>query len=214
VHASLLPKYRGAAPINHAIMNGDKETGLTAFLLKSTVDTGDIVVQERTAIGENETFGELYTRLSEASGRFLLKALDTVHTGGPFTRQDDSQATKAPKIFPADTFIQFTQSAEQVRNFVRGLSPFPGATTEFRGSQIKIVSCTHASIAQTEPKQPGMLDTQRNRLFVNCGDAPLEILQVKPSGKGTMDGSAFINGFQPRPEERFGAASPTLKESR
>jgi len=214
IHASLLPKYRGAAPINHAIMNGETETGLTAFLLQPSVDTGDIVSQLTVVIGENESFGELYNRLSSLSGAFLLDALERIQTGNACLRQDESKATRAPKIFPADTFIQFTHSAERVRNFVRGLSPHPGATTEFRGSIIKILVCVHTTDAPSESVHPGTLMVRQNRLFVRCADKALEITSLKPSGKATMDGSSFINGFHPQSGEIFGAGSPTHKESR
>jgi methionyl-tRNA formyltransferase len=214
VHASLLPKYRGAAPINHAIMNGETETGLTAFLLQPSVDTGDVVSQQKVTIGEDETFGELYNRLSTLSGPFLIGALEKVLTGDAGLRQDESKATRAPKIFPADTYIQFTHSAERVRNFVRGLSPHPGATTEYRGSIIKILVCVHVADSRRESDLPGTLVVHKNRLFVQCQDSTLEILQLKPSGKSIMDGSAFINGFHPQSGEIFGAGSPTHKESR
>jgi len=215
VHASLLPKYRGAAPINHAIMNGETETGLTAFLLQPSVDTGDVVGQHNVSVGENETFGELYNRLSSLSGSFLLETLERMESGTAYSqRQDESKASKAPKIFPADTVIQFTQSAERVRNFVRGLSPHPGATTEYRGSMIKILFCAHSTDSRRESDSPGTLVVHKNRLFVQCQDIALEIIQLKPSGKSIMDGSAFINGFHPQSGETFGAGSPTLKESR
>jgi methionyl-tRNA formyltransferase len=214
VHASLLPKYRGAAPINHAIMDGETETGLTAFLLKPAVDTGDIVSQSKVTIGGDETFGELYSRLSSLSGPFLLSALDKIQTGDACQRQDESKASRAPKIFPADTFIQFTQSAECVRNFVRGLAPHPGATTEYRGSIIKVLVCARTADAPSEPHPPSTLLVHNGRLFVQCKDTALEITRLKPSGKVAMDGSSFINGFHPQSGETFGAGSPTHKESR
>ena len=205
IHASLLPKYRGAAPINWAIINGEKETGLTSFLLKKKVDTGNVICQERVAIGDDENFDSLYSRLSEMAGPFALKSVDLVENGNITPSvQDDALATGAPKISPFDAMIDFGFPAEKVRNFVRGLSSRPGAFTWFRGKKLKILGCSVSDRKEEAATRPGTVIHLKKILLVQCADSAIELTSLVPEGKRQMDGISFINGFKPQSGEILG----------
>lgn len=212
IHASLLPKYRGAAPIHWALINGEKETGLTSFFLRKQVDTGDIILQERYPISDEDTYDSLSARLSAESGPFLLKTLDMIEAGrSQPVPQDDHQATPAPKITPEDAIIDFGLPAEKVRNFVRGLSTKPGACTSFRGKKVKIHRCAVEDHAGPADLRPGSVLADAKRLLVQCDNSAIEILRLVPEGKKEMDGRSFVNGFKPREGELFGEVSQTVK---
>jgi methionyl-tRNA formyltransferase len=221
IHASLLPKYRGAAPINWALINGEKETGLTSFFLKRKVDTGDVILQEAIPIEDDDNFDSLHDRLCEKAGPFLLKTLDLIEKGeAPLMIQDDSLATPAPKITPFDAMIDFGFPAAKVGDFVRGLSSRPGAFTHFRGSKLKIIKAAAASddtlaadaATISETTRPGTIIRTRKKLLVACADSALELLQVVPEGKKAMDGPSFINGFKPKVGEILGEMTMGAKE--
>jgi methionyl-tRNA formyltransferase len=212
IHASLLPKYRGAAPIHWALINGEKETGLTSFFLRRQVDTGDIILQERYPIFDDDNYDSLSARLSEAAGTFLLKTLDMIEAGQ--TRpvpQDDRDATPAPKISAFDAMIDFGFPAENVRNFVRGLSTKPGAYTFFRGKKVKVYQCAVASHSGPSDTRPGTILTGNKQLLVQCNGSAVELQRVVPEGKQEMDGRSFVNGFRPREGELFGEVPQTHK---
>lgn len=197
VHASLLPKYRGAAPINWAIINGETQTGITTFLLEDKVDTGQMLLQESIAIGPDETAGELHDRLMDLGARLALR---TVHGLGEGTLQPkpqvDQQATPAPKIFPQDCVIDFDRPAEQVHNFVRGLSPYPGATTTMvSGVRLKILR-TRLSMDESVPLAPGhyQISNDGSHLYVGTTNAPVEILELQREGKRVMSAQEFLRG--------------------
>jgi methionyl-tRNA formyltransferase len=205
VHASLLPKYRGAAPIHWALINGEKETGLTSFFLRPTVDTGDIIHQQRIPIYDNDNYDSLSARLSAASGPFLLATLDMIE-GGRMTPipQNDAEATPAPKLTPFDGLIDWGLPAENVRNFVRGLATKPGAYTYFRGGKVKVYECALSPQDDVPGTRPGTILPSRNRLLVSCGRSAVEVLRLVPEGKKEMDGRSFVNGFKPESGELFG----------
>ncbi len=208
VHASLLPKYRGAAPIHWALINGEKETGLTSFFLKKKVDTGDVVFQQRVAIADDENFDSLSARLSQLAGPFLLKTLELIEKGefSPWPQQEE-QATPAPKITPVDAMIDFGFPAERIRNFVRGLSSQPGAYTYFRGGKVKILACAvHHPSSQLPGTavRPGTILANKKKLLVYCANSIIEVLTLLPEGRRQMDGISFLNGFKPKPGECFG----------
>ncbi len=209
VHASLLPKYRGAAPIHWALINGEKETGLTSFFLKKKVDTGDIIRQERVAITDDENYDCLSARLSELAGPFLLRTIDLIETDQVRPQlQREEMATPAPKITPEDAMIDFGFPAERVKNFVRGLATVPGAYTFFRGTKVKILACrVHQDKENTQGTsvRPGTILENKKMLLVQCADSVVEVLTVLPEGKRQMDGVSFLNGFKPKPAESFGA---------
>jgi methionyl-tRNA formyltransferase len=213
IHASLLPKYRGAAPINWALINGERETGLSAFFLKREVDTGDVILHERTTIDAEDNFDSLYARLAGLAGPFLLRALDQIESGGyRAMSQDDRLASAAPKITPFNATIDFGFPAEYVRNFVRGLATRPGAYTYFRGKRVKVFKCSVAETNGDMNARPGSVLPDRKRLLVQCAHSALELITVVPEGKGEMDGVSFINGFRLRPGEVFGEVLQGVKE--
>ncbi|MDF1545491.1 MAG: methionyl-tRNA formyltransferase [bacterium] len=216
IHASLLPKYRGAAPINWALINGERETGLTSFYLKKSVDTGDIIHQQKITIHDGENFDSLYDRLSEISGPFLLETLEKIEQAVPPTHQDESEASPAPKLSPFDGMIDFGMPAAQVVNFVRGLSTRPAAYTFFRGHKLKVYRAS--LVHDIEPDRygdvtrPGTLVPDKKRLLVTTADRPVELAEVVPEGKKPMDGRSFINGQQPKAGEVFGEIESGAKE--
>jgi methionyl-tRNA formyltransferase len=204
VHASLLPRYRGAAPINWVLINGEHETGLTSFFLGRKVDTGDIICQQPEPIHESDNYDSLYNRLSEAAGPFLLKTLELIENGtADPTRQDDLEASPAPKLTPADALIKFDLPAEKVRNFVRGMSTRPGAYSYLRGKKIKVYECAVASETGAPDVSPGTVLVGRKKLIVQCDNSSVELLRIVPQGKKEMDGRSFVNGIKPQVGERF-----------
>ncbi|UCG61537.1 MAG: methionyl-tRNA formyltransferase [Candidatus Zixiibacteriota bacterium] len=207
IHASLLPRYRGAAPINWALINGERETGLTSFFLKKTVDTGDIILQQKVLIGDDENFDSLYDRLADLSGPFVLETVEAIEAGSAsLSVQDDSQATGAPKISAFDALIDFGFPAEKVKNFVRGLSTKPGAYTYFRGKKLKVLTCRVADSQGDKDLRPGTVVFAKKNLLVQCADSAIEITSLVPEGKKQMDGISFINGFRPQVGEILGEA--------
>lgn len=205
VHGSLLPKYRGAAPINWALINGETETGLSAFFLKPTVDTGDVIAQQRISIEPEETFDELYLRMAAAAGPFLVDTLDRLESGSlKPVPQNDSRASAAPKLTPEDGLIDFGFPGRLVVNFVRGLSSKPGAYTWFRGRKIKILGARQAEEAVGQDIRPGTILPHKKRLLVACANSAVELTRLVPEGKKEMDGVSFINGMRPEAGALFG----------
>lgn len=214
IHASLLPKYRGAAPINWALINGEPETGLSSFVLNEKVDTGDLILQERVPISEQDNFDSLYARLSDLAGPFALRSLDRL-ADPDFTpvSQDATLATPAPKLTPADAMIDWGFPARHVRNFVRGLATTPGAYTFFRGQKVKVLECRIADEAPLHPDvPPGTILPVRKGLLVQCAGSVVEVTGILPEGKKLMDGLSFRNGFRPEQGERFGEIPQELQE--
>lgn len=205
IHASLLPRYRGAAPINWALINGEKETGLTSFLLKKAVDTGDILLQQKVAIEGGDNYDSLYSRLAKMAGPFAVRTVDLLEQGKIVpVSQGDELATAAPKIGPADAFIDFGFPAEKVHNFVRGLSSKPGAYTLFRGKKLKILDCRLAEANGDPSVRPGTILNNKKILLVQCAASAIALTSVIPEGKKQMDGASFINGFKPQVGEVLG----------
>lgn len=193
LHASLLPEYRGAAPISWAVINGERETGVTTFFLDDKVDTGKIILQKKAQIGENETAGELSKRLSLVGAEAVVETLmriqsDTVQV----MEQDSSLSTKAPKITKEDCLIDWSKPASIVHNFIRGFSPEPGAYT-FLGS--KMMKIFKARLAQESSNlQIGTIRVDAGRLFVACSDEFLEILELQLEGKKRLASADFLRG--------------------
>ncbi len=213
IHGSLLPRYRGAAPINWALINGETETGLSAFFLKREVDTGDVILQRQTAIGPDDDFDSLYARLAGIAGPFLLDTLELIESGSyQAIPQDDRLASNAPKITPFNAIIDFGFPADKVRNFVRGLSSRPGACTTFRGKRVKVLQCSVASIKGDPAARPGSVLPERKRLLVQCAHSVIELQRIVPEGRGEMDGVSFMNGFRLQPGEVFGEVFQGVKE--
>ncbi len=193
LHASLLPKYRGAAPINWAIINGEKETGVTTFFLREKVDTGDIILKKRLPIGPDETAGELHDRLADAGADAVLETLRIIE-GGTISRcpQDDTLATPAPKIFTEHCRIDWARQAPEVHNFIRGLSPRPGAFTFFKGKTLKIFRSVRAD--GPIPGNPGAVFDADGRLVVGTGNGAVEILELQAEGRKRLGAAEFLRG--------------------
>lgn len=195
LHASLLPKYRGAAPINWAIINGEKETGVTTFFLKEKVDTGNIIVQEKTSIEANDDAGTLHDKLSALGAQVILKTVNLISSGNikPL-KQDDTLASPAPKLFKEDCLINWNQEAVKVQNFIRGLSPYPAAYSFVKGKIIKVYKSLVSKIKTEIP--PGLALIKEKKLFVSSKDYFIEIIELKHEGKRRMTALDFLNGIK------------------
>ncbi len=205
LHASLLPDYRGAAPINHAVMNGEKETGLTTFFLKHDIDTGDIIFQEKTAISESETVGELHDRLMIMGAELVVKTLHALETDNYTLRRQADRAGEgqghkiAPKIYKEDCRLDWKKPAREVYNKIRGLSPYPAAFTIFisEKGETYSVKIYRAKLGGNSPNlKPGAMHTNGKKyLSIGSHDGNLEILELQMPGKKRMEVVQFLNGF-------------------
>jgi methionyl-tRNA formyltransferase len=219
VHGSLLPQYRGAAPINWAVINGEKETGVTTFKLKHEIDTGDILMQESFPIDENETAGEVHDRMKEIGAALLVKTVEglaggkivespqtTVHgqqlnTGALLSSVDGGPSTTlkhAPKIFTETCRIDFSKTVEEVHNLIRGLSPFPGAFTELQGKMFKIYRSKKEVNGQaTLSGQTSELLTDGKTYFkFRCSNGYVHVLELQLEGKKKMMVEDFLRGWR------------------
>ena len=204
LHASLLPAFRGAAPINRALMDGVEETGVTTFFLKPQVDTGDLILQRRIAVGPNETAGELHDRLALLGAEAVVETVQRIEEGrAEAVPQDDTLASPAPKIFREDSKIDWVKSAWGVHNQVRGLSPYPAAWTTLDGEQLKIYRTTVAE-AGAQRAGPGEVLEADAHLIVACGEGAVAVLEVQRQGKRRMSASDFLNGYTLEPGTRLG----------
>ena len=204
IHPSLLPRYRGAAPIQRAILAGERETGVTIIVLSEQVDAGDIIEQEAVQIGPDETAGELSQRLADAGARLLLDAL-TQFGAGTATRtpQGPGLITRAPKITKAERSIDWRESAQGIHNRIRALSPEPGAVTNFRQKRVVLLrSRIHST---PDMGEPGQLLVRHSGLVVATGSGAVEITEIKPEGKRAQTGQDFRNGHRLVAGERFAA---------
>ncbi len=192
VHGSLLPQYRGAAPINWAVINGDKETGLTTFMLKHEIDTGNMILQQRLAIGDDEDAGSVHDRLMAMSGEMVLRTVRLIEECDregkplPTTPQPELQNLRpAPKIFKETCQIDTNRTAEEVRNFVRGLSPYPAAwcNMTISGRMLENVKVFRTHLGE-------------GLITLRCADGPLSIDELQIPGKKRMDARSLLNGLQ------------------
>ncbi len=203
LHASLLPKYRGAAPINWAVIKGEKETGVTIFQIKPKVDTGDVLLQRSIGIESHDTAGSLSKRLSEIGAESVLKVLDGLecNTLKPLP-QDDSIATKAPKVYPELGEINWSGSAESIRNLIHGLSPSPGAYSSFRGRRVKFLRASFESYNGDEVAGT-IVKLQKSVLCIKTGDGILLPLEMQLEGRKALLIDDFLRGFQGKVGEQF-----------
>ncbi len=198
LHGSLLPKYRGAAPINWAVINGETETGVTTFLLRHEIDTGDVLFQEKIAIGENETAGELYERMMHIGARLVLKTVQAIQRGEirPIP-QTATEASHAPKIFTETCRINFDRPSAEVHNFIRGLSPFPGAWTLLDGKTFKILRAEKSTQQKTGGLEAGRFFSDgKSYLAVSTQDGYMLITELQLEGKRRMAVREFLNGHK------------------
>ncbi len=191
VHGSLLPKYRGAAPIQWSVINGDKVTGVTTMYMAEGMDTGDMILKLETEIGENETAGELFERLAVLGADSIEKTLALFDEGSvPRTPQNDAEATMAPMLKKEMGELDFTKSAAEIHNLVRGLCPWPIAFTSVDGKSLKIYKTDKAEGFSGAAGE--LLDEKH--FIVGCGDGAVELVTVQPEGKKQMSGGDFIRG--------------------
>jgi methionyl-tRNA formyltransferase len=192
LHASLLPRYRGAAPINRAIMNGETETGVTTFFLEESVDTGSVLLQARTPILPDDDAGTLHDRLADVGAEIVLHTVRLIELGKAVPRlQDPALASPAPKIFKEDCRIRWETTAEQIRNHIRGLSPSPAAFTTHRGKILKIYRAAFAEGAL----EPGCVQAGRGSLHVGTGGRPLALEVLQQEGKSRLNIAEFLRGY-------------------
>ncbi len=205
LHASLLPKYRGAAPINWAIIKGEKETGVTTFLLQEKVDTGSIILQARVKIGEDETAGELHDRLAAVGAEIVLQTVRLIELGKAKPHaQDESLASPAPKIHREMCRIDWAKTAQEVHNFVRGLSPDPCAFTFHNGKLLNIYRTKKTGVKVHEAS-PGLVVSKTDKeLQVVTEDEALAIEELQQGGKKRMQIEEFLRGYRLDRGDRLG----------
>lgn len=204
VHASLLPKYRGAAPIQWAIANGEAVTGVTTMRIDEGLDTGDILLKREMPIAPSDTAVTAAPRLAELGAELLVETLKQLQQGTlQPVPQDDSQATLAPILKKEDGMVDFSRTATELHNRLRGFQPWPGAYTHFRGKNLKIVA---AHVAQASGQiAAAELQVSGDMLFAGCGKGTaLQLLQVQPEGKKAISARDFISGYRPEQGERLG----------
>jgi methionyl-tRNA formyltransferase len=203
VHASLLPKYRGAGPINWAIINGENETGITIMCLAEKMDAGDILAQAKTDIGVDETAGQLHDRLARMGAPLLVDTLDQIAAGtAVYAPQDHSQATLAPKLKKSDGFLDFNEPAEVLRRKILGLWPWPGASARYISKETsKSQRVTIAMACAVDNPNPSALPVGSfdENLNVVCSRNSLKITEIKPAGCPLMNFKAFVNGRHTQP---------------
>jgi len=207
VHASLLPKYRGAAPINWAIINGESQTGISIIALAEKMDAGDILSKAATDIKPDETAGELHDRLAKLAAPLLIDTIDKIADGTVIHAvQDHSKATLAPKIKKSDGFLDFAEPAESLQRKIRGFWPWPGACADYisnKTSKSLRVTMARAQVVETSGASnlsPGTLDGNLN---IICGKDALKITKIKPAGSAIMDFRDFVNGRHTQPGDFF-----------
>lgn len=204
LHASLLPQYRGAAPINWALINGETRTGLTTFLLKRKVDAGDILLQREVKIDAEDDFGSLHDKMAIEGAKLLLETVDSIDKNDLLPRpQETESATTAPKLTPETGRINWNLPAEKILNLIRGLSPVPGAYSFINGKKIiflkaalfdKDVNVDAGSVIDSDPKKG---------FVIACGQRALEVLVLKPQAKKTMSSAEYVRGYNVKVGDRF-----------
>lgn len=206
LHASLLPKYRGAAPINWAIIKGEKETGVTTFFIKEKIDSGNIILQRKVDIDNNDDAGTLHDKLSSLGAETLIETVKLIEKGNlNLTEQDESLATPAPKIFKQDCLINWDQDAHSIYNFVRGLAPYPAAFTYFQNKSVKIF---RTKLDQCDAIEiPGRIIIRDKKLFVGTKTKLLEIIELQFEGKKRICAMDFINGVYINADSMFHSKS-------
>ena len=207
VHASLLPKYRGAAPINWAIINGEKQTGISIITLAAKMDAGQILGQSQIDIEPDETAGQLHDRLAQTAAPLLLDTIDKIAADTAiYTDQDDSQASLAPKLRKSDGFLDFGESAKALARKIRGFWPWPEASATYiskqtgKSERVIIAMAQEMQTSSTVALAPGTLD---DNLEVICGENGLKITKIKPAGSSLMNFRAFVNGRHTKPGDMY-----------
>ena len=201
IHPSLLPRYRGAAPIQRAIMAGEEKTGITVFFMDEKVDHGEIVARREIPIEKDDTYGSLADRLANLGAEMIIDILEKISSGNSKrNKQHEGEASYAPKIKKQELYINWEQDAERVYNLIRALLPRPGARTYFRRRELLIMWARLGD----KRLSPGSLSVQEKQLYVGAGNGSLELLEVKPEGRKAMSARDFINGYRIQEGEVLG----------
>lgn len=198
IHGSLLPKYRGAAPIQRAVLDGEEYSGITIMQMGAGLDTGDMLIKREVKIGENETAGELFDRLALLGADVITEALELAKNGklNP-EKQDDSKSTYASMLSKADCPVDFTKSMDEIHNQVRGLSPWPVASAKLNGEVFKLHSSLKTDRRAQNGAQPGKLIAEKDSLYVVCGDGKLlQLIVVQPFGSKRMPAADYLRGHK------------------
>jgi methionyl-tRNA formyltransferase len=203
VHGSLLPKYRGAAPVHWAIANGEEKTGVCTMLLEEGLDTGPVYLCDETPIAADEPVAQLYDRLAQLGAPLLIKTIEGIVAGSlKPTPQDHSRATLAPILKKEHGFLDWKRPAREIHNRVRAFNPWPGTVTNFRAATCKILKTAVGQVLQ--PSEPGAVIAFKGQLSVMCGDGTaLEILSIQPENRKAVSGADFANGARIQPGEKF-----------
>ena len=198
VHASLLPKYRGAAPIHWSIINGEEKTGITTMYMDEGMDTGDMILKQEVAITSEETAGSLHDKLAQEGAELLLETIKQIAAGtAPRKEQDEEKATYAPKLDKAECEVDWTQPVEKVRNVIRGLNPWPGAYTYLHGQRLKLYRSEVYS-ESNQPVDPGTIvkTDKQEGIVVQTGDGQLLLTKLQPAGKQKMAAVDYLLGHE------------------
>lgn len=200
LHGSLLPEYRGAAPINWAVINGETKTGVTTFFIDEKIDTGEIILSREMEIGSEETAGELHDRMMFLGAKTVAETVELIRTNkAERTPQPDGELKAAPKIFKQDCYIDFNKTIQDLHNFIRGMSPYPTAWMNIKqiGTEdIKSLKIFRATIIDDKPNATPSLIIQEKKLILKTYNGALELKEVQLEGKRRLDASAFIAGFK------------------
>lgn len=201
VHGSLLPKYRGAAPIQWTVLNGDKTAGVTTMFMGEGMDTGDMLLKTETAVGEEETSGQLFDRLKDLGADLLIQTLERLEQGTltPIP-QNEAEATRAPMLSKDLSLVDWTKPAQQVHDLIRGLNPWPSAVSYLDGKKLKL----HASRVREGSGEPGKPFAQDGVLLVYCGEGALELTEIQTENGKRMDGKSYLLGHPLERDSRFG----------
>ncbi len=205
LHASLLPKYRGAAPINWAVIKGEEETGVTTFFLQERVDTGNVILQARVRIGEDETAGELHDRLAEVGAEIVLQTVRLIELGKAHPRpQEEALASPAPKIYKEMCKIDWAKSTKEVHNFVRGLSPDPCAFTFHNGKALNIYRTKKTGIKVLHSNAGVIVERTDKELLVAAADGVISVQEVQLEGKKKLWIEEFLRGYKIEKGDQLG----------
>lgn len=213
LHGSLLPRYRGAAPIHHAVLSGDTLTGVTTFFLKPAVDTGNMILQKTIPIEENATTGDVHDVMMHVGAEAVLETVRLIEAGDvKEIPQDDSLATPAPKVFKHQAGIPWDLPSERVHNHIRGYSPTPGAWTYHGDTFLKILRSKlyHEQVYRTG--DPGRITISDGRFVVQCGSGCIEVIELQQSGRRKMSASEFLRGYQMFDADVLASNSPTVSD--
>jgi methionyl-tRNA formyltransferase len=203
LHGSLLPAYRGAAPIHRAVMNGDPETGVTTFFLEPAVDTGDMILKKRMPIGPNDTTGAVHDRMMHLGAEAVVETVKLIEQGtAPRIPQDNEAATPAPKVHAEEADIPWAEPAPTVHNHIRGLSPIPGAWTLHGDTRLKVyrsrvlnAAAAQSALQSAKQPTPGMVLATDGVVHVSCGSGVVSLETLQQPGKQRLDAEAFVNGY-------------------